>query len=222
MRWADWKKVADYEDELTPNETWTTALKPGHPYEAACQWAVETLGPGKGASVLVLGSPPAEAEALRAAGWAVTYADWRKPPRIVGVKVRSGVNAMAVPFEDESFDALSSTCVLCHVGLGRYNDPIAEAGDIRMLDECRRVVKPGSLVALMAGPVWDGPAPVVQGITQRVTTVAECQMLAMGVGFEVQAVRLFRPTLFRWLDAREAITDDPDRPDYLCLSLRAV
>lgn len=225
--WAELRKslaaVVDQDlGEMTPNETWTMAFKPGHPYEAACQWAITTLMAEPRVSVLVLGSPPAEAEALRAVGWDVTYADWRTPPRIVGVVVRAHVNAMALPFPDESFDALSSTCVLCHVGLGRYNDPMVEAGDAPMLAECRRVVKSGSLVALMPGPVWDGPVPVVQGITQRVTTVAEFQMLALGVGFEVQGVRVFRPTLFRWLVPSEPMTDDPRKPDYLCASLRAI
>lgn len=48
-----------------------------------------------------------------------------------------------LPFEDNSIESLSSICVVEHIGLGRYGDPIDPWGSEKAVKELRRVVKPG-------------------------------------------------------------------------------
>ena len=48
-----------------------------------------------------------------------------------------------LPFDDNSIDSLSSLCVVEHVGLGRYGDPIDAFGSEKAIQELRRVLKSG-------------------------------------------------------------------------------
>lgn len=46
-----------------------------------------------------------------------------------------------IPFEDNSVESLSSLCVVEHIGLGRYGDPIDPEGSVKAFKELSRVVK---------------------------------------------------------------------------------
>jgi SAM-dependent methyltransferase len=48
-----------------------------------------------------------------------------------------------LPFEDESISSLSSLCVIEHIGLGRYGDPIDPWGSEKSVKELMRVIKKG-------------------------------------------------------------------------------
>jgi len=48
-----------------------------------------------------------------------------------------------LPFEDGSVSSLSSLCVVEHVGLGRYGDPLDALGTEKALAELKRVLAPG-------------------------------------------------------------------------------
>jgi len=48
-----------------------------------------------------------------------------------------------LPFEDNSIESLSSLCVVEHIGLGRYGDPIDPWGSEKAIQELTRVLKPG-------------------------------------------------------------------------------
>ncbi len=48
-----------------------------------------------------------------------------------------------LPFDDNSIDSLSSLCVVEHVGLGRYGDPIDAFGSEKAVQELKRVLKTG-------------------------------------------------------------------------------
>jgi len=50
---------------------------------------------------------------------------------------------LALPFENDSLESLSSLCVVEHIGLGRYGDPIDPWGSEKAIKELQRVLKPG-------------------------------------------------------------------------------
>jgi SAM-dependent methyltransferase len=50
---------------------------------------------------------------------------------------------LALPFPDASLPSVSSICVVEHVGLGRYGDPLDPQGTEKALGELKRVVAPG-------------------------------------------------------------------------------
>lgn len=47
-----------------------------------------------------------------------------------------------LPFENESVRSLSSLCVVEHIGLGRYGDPLDWQGTEKAIEELKRVVAP--------------------------------------------------------------------------------
>jgi len=50
---------------------------------------------------------------------------------------------LALPYEDESVESLSSLCVVEHIGLGRYGDPLDPDGSEKAVRELMRVLRPG-------------------------------------------------------------------------------
>lgn len=50
---------------------------------------------------------------------------------------------LALPFPDASLPSVSSICVVEHIGLGRYGDPLDPLGTQKALEELKRVVAPG-------------------------------------------------------------------------------
>jgi SAM-dependent methyltransferase len=48
-----------------------------------------------------------------------------------------------LPFEDGSLSSLSSLCVVEHIGLGRYGDPLDPRGTEKAIAELKRVLAPG-------------------------------------------------------------------------------
>lgn len=59
-----------------------------------------------------------------------------------------------LPFENNSIDSLSSLCVVEHIGLGRYGDPIDSFGSEKAIKELKRVLKVGGVI-LFSVPVGD-------------------------------------------------------------------
>lgn len=59
---------------------------------------------------------------------------------------------LELPFEDNSIETLSSLCVVEHIGLGRYGDPLDSFGSEKAIKEIKRVVKVGGVV-LFSVPV---------------------------------------------------------------------
>jgi SAM-dependent methyltransferase len=50
---------------------------------------------------------------------------------------------LELPFEDGSVESLSCLCVVEHIGLGRYGDPLDPFGSEKALSELFRVLEPG-------------------------------------------------------------------------------
>lgn len=59
---------------------------------------------------------------------------------------------LELPFEDNSIETLSSLCVLEHIGLGRYGDPLDPFGSEKAIKELKRVLKVGGII-LFSVPV---------------------------------------------------------------------
>lgn len=53
---------------------------------------------------------------------------------------------LSLPFDDNSIDSVSSLCVVEHIGLGRYGDPIDSYGSEKSIIELKRVVKVGGVI----------------------------------------------------------------------------
>ncbi|MEA5452263.1 DUF268 domain-containing protein [Leptolyngbya sp. CCNP1308] len=59
-----------------------------------------------------------------------------------------------LPFKSESISSLSSLCVVEHIGLGRYGDPLDPSGSEKAIAELCRVLAPGGYLYLSI-PVGD-------------------------------------------------------------------
>jgi len=62
---------------------------------------------------------------------------------------------LELPFPDNSIESLSSLCVIEHIGLGRYGDPLDPWGSEKAARELQRVLKPGGHL-LISAPVDAG------------------------------------------------------------------
>lgn len=61
---------------------------------------------------------------------------------------------LELPFENDSVESLSSLCVVEHIGLGRYGDPLDPMGTKKAIAELCRVLAPGGHLYLSV-PVGD-------------------------------------------------------------------
>lgn len=186
-----------------------------HWYNASSDFAVrELIGKGR---CLVVGSPIFEAFEMQEAGWCVTYLDVRKPPTnrldwFIG-------DASDMPFDDETFDAVSSSCVICHVGLGRYGDEESEDGDYRMMSEIRRVLKPGGTAALSI-PVANVDVTQRVGTCHRIYAMHEVNHIVRKSGMTIVKAAVWDTAFSRWKPTDQALTNILDLPDYVSVLLR--
>ena len=73
----------------------------------------------------------------------VTMVDIRPLPfETEGLSFQEG-SILDLPFETNSLETISSLCVVEHIGLGRYGDPLDPWGSEKSVAELQRVVKPG-------------------------------------------------------------------------------
>lgn len=188
-------------------------------YNASTQFALEELGEGNGRTCLVIGSPLFIVKMLIERGWDATYLDVRNPPVKLPKFIQCDATRIELP--DESFDAVETSCVLSHAGMGRYGDAIVGDGDERMLQEMVRVMKPGAPAAIMFGNVADMEKMVVLGKCHRVYTLKEIERLLGKTGFVMEKKRMFSLGKNRWLADGEPITKDfMDKPDYISVLVR--
>lgn len=75
------------------------------------------------------------------------------PVQVPGLTCQTG-SMLDLPFEDASVELLSSLCVMEHVGLGRYGDPLDPRGTDAAARELARVIRPGGhlLISVPLGP----------------------------------------------------------------------
>lgn len=80
----------------------------------------------------------------------VDFYDYRPAKlNLSGLNTYSG-DLMKLPFADKSIESISCMHTLEHIGLGRYGDPIDPQGDIKAINELKRVVKiDGNLILVV-------------------------------------------------------------------------
>lgn len=202
-------------NQKTTGEKWKSEIE-GHWYQAAKDFAVEHLGQGFGRDCLVIGSPRFELKALEDLGWKTYYNDVRQPPFEVERFLQG--DATTPQFAAACFEAVSSTCVLCHAGLGRYGDEVnLEHGDELMLREIYRILKPGGKAVLMFGPVSNIAKMIRRGTEHRIYTVPEAKRMLLAAGFEIGEVRIWDTYDSSWRPGIHEATDSIINCDYLCV-----
>lgn len=76
----------------------------------------------------------------------IKFYDYRPPNLVLDNLESKFADLTNLPFEDNSVMSLSCMHVVEHVGLGRYGDPLDPEGDLKAMEELKRVVaKNGSL-----------------------------------------------------------------------------
>ncbi len=82
----------------------------------------------------------------------VDFYDYRPADlHLSGLKSLEG-NLHSLPFDTNSVLSISCMHTIEHIGLGRYGDPIDSQGDIKAINELKRVVQPGGNI-LFVTPV---------------------------------------------------------------------
>lgn len=122
----DWTTHTPLEPVYFHQDTWAAGklakLKPEHHYDV-------------GSSAMTIG--------ILAQFFPVTMVDIRPLDlRLDNLFFREG-SILALPFPDDSVASLSSLCVVEHIGLGRYGDPLDPWGSEKAIAELKRVLKPG-------------------------------------------------------------------------------
>lgn len=176
---------AETGNNQTCREPWTLK-RVGHWYDYQADFALANL-PKEG-KCLVVGSPIFEAMEIRDRGLEVTYLDCRKPDVEIS---HVEADATDMPFPDGSFDCVSSTCVLCHAGLGRYGDKVIDNGDEKMLKEISRVLKSGGKAVLTFGPVSRHVTVARIDTCHRIYSIPEAERMTESVGMKMVSVMIF-------------------------------
>ena len=78
-----------------------------------------------------------------------------------------------LPFDDNSVESISCMHVIEHVGLGRYGDPLDPEGDVRAINELKRVVAVGGSI-LFVVPIGDD---VIEFNAHRLYTIDQVKSL---------------------------------------------
>jgi len=70
------------------------------------------------------------------------YFEWRPPNLQLSDLHCAHANLLALPFDTASIRSLSCMHTVEHVGLGRYGDPVDVQGDLKAINELKRVLAP--------------------------------------------------------------------------------
>ncbi len=80
------------------------------------------------------------------------------------------VDVTNLPFESGSIESLSCMHVMEHIGLGRYGDPMDPKGDIKGIEELKRVVAPGGRLLFVVPVGGAGDLGILQFNAHRIYT----------------------------------------------------
>jgi SAM-dependent methyltransferase len=141
----------------------------------------------------------------------VEFYDYR-PAKLdlVGVNCHQG-DLCALPFDSNSISSLSCMHVVEHIGLGRYGDPLDYDGDVKAINELKRVVAPtGTLLFVV--PV--GGRSIIKFNAHRIYTYS--QVVSMFKGFQLKEFALIPDDQFEGGLIRHATEAMADRQAYGC------
>jgi SAM-dependent methyltransferase len=133
------------------DDTIETAIEPTYFYQDA--WAFEKIVTQRPSQHIDVGSHH-KFVALLSKVLPVTMVDIRPLSLpLESLQFKQG-SILELPFADESVESLSSLCVVEHIGLGRYGDPLDPLGSEKAIAELCRVLAPGGRLYLSI-PVGD-------------------------------------------------------------------
>jgi SAM-dependent methyltransferase len=122
------------------DDTSVTLIEPIYFYQDT--WAFEQIVQQKPSAHIDIGSNH-KFVALLSKVVSVTMVDIRPLSLpLESLHFRQG-SILELPFENESVSSISSLCVVEHIGLGRYGDPLDPFGTEKAIAELKRVLSPG-------------------------------------------------------------------------------
>ncbi len=149
--WASYKNYQSLQsndsnrllDTLYPclgEDTKQTVIEPTYFYQDA--WAFERILKSKPNCHIDVGSHH-KFVALLSKAIPVTMVDIRPLSLPLDTLAFIEGSILCLPYENSTVESLSSLCVIEHIGLGRYGDPLDISGTEKAADELKRVIKPG-------------------------------------------------------------------------------
>ncbi|MCP4246952.1 MAG: DUF268 domain-containing protein [bacterium] len=142
---AGWQPEMRHLYPCVGDDTDQTAIEPTYYYQDA--WAFEKIVAADPDRHVDVGSHH-KFVALLSKVVPVTMVDIRPLSLpLASLKFREG-SALALPFESGSLPSVSSLCVIEHIGLGRYGDPLDPEGSEKAIEELKRVLAPGGRLYL--------------------------------------------------------------------------
>ncbi len=182
--WADYKSYAAGADDeeiilqpLIEDKTSHTPIDPIYYYQDA--WAFERVLAQKPKKHVDVGSHN-KFVALLSKVIPTTMVDIRPLSLPLDSLQFVQGSILEMPFEDGSCESISSICVVEHIGLGRYGDPIDHQGTTKALNELIRILAPGGHLYISV-PIDDRNKTFFNGqraFTEE-TVVQMCQPLEL-------------------------------------------
>ena len=149
--WTEYQKYCELEsDHAAPDPehflphmedaTETTPIEAGYYFQDA--WGFEKIVQARPSQHVDIGSHH-KLVALLSKVVPTTMVDLRPlPVTLDSLKFKAGT-ILSLPFPDASLPSVSSLCVVEHIGLGRYGDPLDPEGTAKAVTELKRIVQPG-------------------------------------------------------------------------------
>lgn len=81
--------------------------------------------------------------AIASAFLPIEFYDYRPADIVLDNLESKKADLLSLPFLDNSLDSVSCMHTVEHIGLGRYGDKIDPNGDLKAIDELKRVIAPG-------------------------------------------------------------------------------
>ncbi len=122
------------------DDTGITPIEPIYYYQDA--WAFERIVKQKPASHVDIGSHH-KFVALLSKVVPLTMVDIRPPALPLETVLFHKGSILELPYPDNTLSSVSSLCVIEHIGLGRYGDPLDPQGSEKAIEELKRVMAPG-------------------------------------------------------------------------------